>query len=91
MSIKRYAAKRDAVEPAIIDALVHAGASVTRLSAKGVPDLLVGIRGCTFLVEAKSGKGKLTPDQVDWHENWRGGAVVILRTDEDAIEWVNGL
>ena len=91
MSIHRKAAKRDAVEPAIVQTLVGMGASVTKLSAKGVPDLLVGIRGRTFLVEAKSDKGKLTPDQVEWHENWRGAQVVILRSDDEAEAWVNGL
>jgi hypothetical protein len=92
MSIHRKAAKRDAVEPAIVDALVSMGASVVKLSARGCPDLLVGFRGeITALVEIKRAKGKLTPDQVAWHECWRGADVVILRSVDEAIEWVNGL
>lgn len=53
MSIFRRAAGRDSNEAAIVDALVAAGASVTRLSAEGVPDLLVGIAGRTYLLEVK--------------------------------------
>lgn len=53
MSIHRRAARRDSNEDAIVDALIAAGASVTRLSAEGVPDLLVGIAGQTYLLEVK--------------------------------------
>lgn len=88
----RQAAKRDSVEQDIIDALRQLGATVQPLSAKGVPDLLIGIRGRNLLGEVKSGKrGTLTPDQVEWHGNWRGAPVVILRSVDDAIALVNEL
>ena len=91
MSIHRKAAKRDGNESAIVAILVGMGASVTRLSAKGVPDLLVGFRNQTYLAEAKSKRGTLTDEQKYFLETWRGGEVVILRSVDDAIEWVNGL
>lgn len=53
MSIHRRAAGRDSNEPDIVAALEAAGASVTRLSAEGVPDLLVGYRGASHLLEVK--------------------------------------
>lgn len=50
----RRAANRDASEAAIVAALRGVGASVTLLSQDGVPDLLVGWRGETFLLEVKT-------------------------------------
>lgn len=48
-----YAQKRDACEKGIVTALEAVGATVVRLSGKGYPDLLVGFRGATFLLECK--------------------------------------
>lgn len=53
MSPPRRAAARDSNEPDIATALEAVGASVTRLSQKGLPDLLVGWRGTTHLLEVK--------------------------------------
>lgn len=49
----RRAAKRDASEPDIVRALESVGATVERLSAAGLPDLLVGWRGRMWLLEVK--------------------------------------
>lgn len=57
MSIHRRAARRDNNEVQIVAALTAAGASVTHLSAPGVPDLLVGYRGATLLLEVKTELG----------------------------------
>lgn len=54
----------------------------------GFPDLIVGFRGVTCLVEIKDG-GKvasareLTQAQVEWHALWSGHAVVC-ESKEDA-------
>ena len=90
MSLRRYAAKRDSNEREIIDALVAAGASVQQLSLKGAPDLLVGFRGETYLMEVKTAKGKLTPDEQDWLNAWQGQATVV-RTIEDAFVVIGAL
>ena len=70
----------------IVHALQAAGASVTRLSSvgAGVPDLLVGWKGLNILVEVKGAKGKLTPAQGRWHDEWLG-KVHIVRTPRDAL------
>jgi hypothetical protein len=47
------AKRRDSNETPIVDALRGVGAAVTRLNEDGVPDLLVGFRGHTFLLEVK--------------------------------------
>lgn len=73
------AARIDKNQPAIVDALRKMGASVQILSTvgDGFPDLAVGINGRNYLVEVKYEDGKLTPDQVKWHSEWKGQKVVI--------------
>jgi Holliday junction resolvase len=85
MSLKRYAAKRDNMEAEITSALLASGCTVQQISIKGVPDLLVGFNGMNFLLEVKSAKGTLTPDQVEFFEMWEG-QVTLVRTIEEALE-----
>jgi hypothetical protein len=49
----RRAANRDISEPAIVTALREAGATVHPIDSTGCPDLLVGYRGETYLLECK--------------------------------------
>jgi hypothetical protein len=81
----RRAAKVDANQEQIVEALRTAGATVQTLAAvgKGVPDLLVGFQGKTILLEIKDGRRppserRLTEDQLKWHGAWRGGPVAIV-------------
>lgn len=89
----RQAAKRDANEKEIVAALEACGCSVTRLSQKGVPDLLIGYLHpvtripTTTLIEVKERKGTLTPDQMEWHADW-AGEVYVVRSIEDALKAV---
>lgn len=85
MSIHRKAPKRDRNEREIIEVLTSIGASVTQLSGKGVPDLLIGFRGVTYLAEVKSKRGKLTDDQTSWRADWQGGPVSVIRNLDDAL------
>ena len=68
------------------------GCTVESLAAvgKGVPDLLCGFRGRNYLIEIKDGekspsRRKLTPAQVDWHQQWCG-TVHIVTCYNDALE-----
>lgn len=79
-------AKRDASEAPMISLLEQVGATVEKLNIAGGPDLLVGFRGVTYLLEAKTGKGKVRSNQEDWHELWRGGKVHVVRTPDEALE-----
>jgi hypothetical protein len=85
----RRAARVDANHGQIVAALRRMGASVEDASrmGRGCPDLLVGFRGRTLLVEVKDGSKppsdrRLTPDQVRWHERWRGHVAVVSSVDE---------
>lgn len=86
----RRAAKIDANQPLIVEALRKAGATVQPLHTvgSGVPDLLVGFQNRTALIEVKDGskppsERRLTPDQQEWHGKWKGGTLVTV-CDVDA-------
>ena len=91
----RRAAKLDANHGAIVEALLRVeGVSVHSLAGVGCgcPDLLVGARGLTYLVEIKDGAKwpshrVLTPDQERWIREWTGSAVVILLDAGKATAW----
>ncbi len=59
--------------------------------AFGHPDLLIGCAGVTGLAEVKSEDGTLTPAQQTFLQAWRGGEVVIVRTQDDVINHVSKL
>lgn len=78
------AAKADDNQRAVVSALRGVGATVMHLHRVGMgcPDLCVGWRGVTYLLEVKDGdkppsQQKLTPVQEEWHAGWKGHAVVV--------------
>ena len=88
----RRAAKIDANQPEIVKALRSVGATVQPLHqvGEGVPDLLVGYRRTTYLIEVKDGakppsKRELTPDQVTWHGQWWGGPCLVVNNVSEAL------
>jgi Holliday junction resolvase len=88
----RRAAKVDANQPEIVQALRQAGACVQSLAAvgKGVPDLLVGYEGNTVLIEVKDGSKprsarQLTDEQIEWHAAWIGGRCVVASNAAEAL------
>lgn len=60
-------------------ALRQVGATVEDLHkvGNGCPDLIVGFRGCNYLIEVKTPTGKRKPGQVDWHNDWRGHVATV--------------
>lgn len=88
----RRAAKTDDNQAAIVKALRAAGATVQSLGqvGDGCPDLLIGRRGKTLMLEVKDGAKPpsaraLTDAQVLWHRYWRGGPVEIVKSIDDAL------
>ncbi|GAB3763573.1 hypothetical protein GCM10028796_17310 [Ramlibacter monticola] len=88
----RRAAKVDRNQPEIVAALRRIGADVFSLAAvgDGIPDLLVGFRGTTYLLEVKDGSKppsarQLTDDQIKWHAAWRGGRCVVVSSIVEAL------
>lgn len=92
----RRASKIDANQEQIVSALRAAGATVHSLAAvgNGLPDLLVGFKGVTFLMECKDGnkppsKRRLTEDQLVWHGAWTGGPLCVVDGPEAALRALN--
>lgn len=88
MPIPKYRAKRDYNESDIVRALKDIpGLSVVSLSAKNVPDLLIGYLGANYLFEVKNKKGlnKLQEGQSEFIDNWNG-QVAVARTLEEILD-----
>ena len=88
----RWAAQRDAAEPAVVQALQLAGWTVEKVSATGFPDLLCVRRGQVVLLEVKSKGGRMKPAQVVLHARLRaaGLLVAVVTTPEEALAAVRG-
>lgn len=86
----RFLRARDKNEPAIVEALKAAGASVTSLTPsgkkddRGVPDLLVGYRHRTFLLEVKAPVSKSGKTSGGASRPVNGGDGTLT---EGQIEW----
>lgn len=93
--------KADANQRDIAAALRKAGCFVEMIQSAtgraGTPDLLVGNRGKTYLLEVKRPKakgqqaGELSPAQEAWHAAWRGWPVAVVRTVEEALKAVGAM
>jgi hypothetical protein len=97
----RYEDHRDATEPGIVMALLQAGATVERISGRptaGLPDLAVGFRGKTFLLEVKNPPGPrggtarsgLNSNQRAFFDRWHGHCAVV-RTPAEALEAIGAV
>ena len=86
----RYAARVDANQTAIVEALRKAGAYVWVI---GLPvDLLVGYKGHTFLVEVKNGpRRRLTALQAGFFENWSGSTLARIDGPDGALRMIGVL
>lgn len=96
--MSRYARKVDDNHGAVMNALRKSGAFVQSLASvgNGCPDLLVGYRGRTVLMEVKDGAKppsarRLTEDEEGFHKHWPGGLLVIVESPEQAIEVLRGM
>lgn len=85
----RRATRVDNNQAVIVQALNSIGCTVQHLHSvgQGCPDLLVGYRGFNYLLEVKDGKKppserKLKPDQIEWHQLWKGQVAVVTNINE---------
>jgi hypothetical protein len=81
----------------IVAALRKAGATVRVISqGEGIPDLLVGFRGETILLEVKDGNKPpsartLTPAEKKFFDEWEGGLCMVVKSVEEALEMLEGI
>lgn len=89
----RHGGFPDSNQGPIVDALRKCGASVQLLTrvGHGCPDLLVGYRRRTFLLEVKTLEGELEPGQVQWHAVWNGLPVDVVRSPLQALQAVGAV
>lgn len=80
----RRAARVDRNQNEIVTALRKVGASVQHLHnvGRGCPDIAVGFRGATYLLEVKTDDGTLTNAEAIWHAHWRGQVDIVRNVDE---------
>lgn len=82
----RRAAKTDKNHSEIVNGLkaTFGPDCVFDLSAvgHGCPDIMVGVRGKTILLEIKTNTGKPTPSQIRFFQSWRGQAAFVRSLDE---------
>lgn len=81
----------DSNQSRIVKELRQAGCSVAMTSdlGCGFPDILVGLKGVNVLAEIKDpnqppSKRRLTADEKDFHDSWRG-QVCVIETAEDLL------
>jgi protein-arginine kinase activator protein McsA len=95
--VMRNNARKDENHNMIVELLEKGGAIVKDMSKAmyGFPDLLVWHFEKWHLVEIKNpktyyGKQGLNKLQKKWAEEWRGGPVFIMRTEEDVDKFIIG-
>lgn len=88
----RRAGRIDANQNEIVELLRFVGASVaiTSGAGNGLPDLIVGFYGETFLLEVKDGSKvpsarKLTADEQFFVDHWTGRPVAIVEHEIQAL------
>jgi len=87
----RKAARRDANERRVIDALRSCGAYVKQINDEGLADLLVYYRGHTLILEVKDGDKPpsaraLTPAEQKFHDEWPGQNLHIVTSEHEALD-----
>jgi hypothetical protein len=85
----RRRSRVDDNQASIVQVFRQMGCSVQPIHTlgRGVPDLLVAVRGKTLLVEIKDGSKppsarRLTPDEMEWHAKWRGDVYIVESTEQ---------
>lgn len=85
----RRNAKVDKNQPFIVSAFRKLGYSVLHLHmvGRGCPDIAVGKAGKNYLIEIKDGeevpsKRKLTPQEQEFHNDWKGQIAIIESLDD---------
>ena len=82
----RAEASLDANHTEIVAGLRQVGATVVDLAkvGKGCPDILVGFRGKTYLMEIKTKTGYVRATQEQFFRSWNGGYIAVVRSFDDA-------
>lgn len=85
----RRAAKVDLNQRQMVEQLRACGFTVrhTHTIGKGFPDLIVGRWDINLLVEVKREGEKLTPDEREFFETWKGAAIIATSAEQVIAEF----
>lgn len=89
-----YKKRVDENQKTIVHTFIALGASVLNLSTvgRGCPDLLIGYRGKSVLVEIKRDpKASFTDPQIKFMQEWKGGTVSRIDSVDAAIRLIKML
>lgn len=88
-----FAKRVDGNHAEIKEVFIKSGFSVfdTKGVGGGFPDLLIGRQGYTWLVEIKMPEGKLNDIQKKFHQEWKGCAIAIIKTVEEATSFTRNV
>jgi len=89
-----YKKRVDENQKQLVHTFIALGASVLNLSTvgRGCPDLLIGYKGRSILVEIKrDNKASYTDPQVKFMQEWRGGTVSRIDSVDAAIRLIKML
>jgi len=87
-----YARRIDDNQNEVVAALRKIGATVRIITqGDGLPDLLVGFQGRTYLMELKDGNKppsarRLTEAEEKFHSTWAGGSLYIVTSAQQAVD-----
>lgn len=88
------AKRTDKNQKEIVKILRDLGCSVFDTSSvgKGYPDINVGYKGQTYLVEIKSSnKATFTEQQVEFQKNWQGSPIIRINSSDEAIDFFKNM
>lgn len=90
--MSKYARKVDAIQSDVVAALRRTGHQVVLMHAVGggFPDIIACRHGQAHFIEIKSPKGRLTPAQQIFFEEWRGPEIHVVRSVDDALIAADG-
>ena len=89
-----YKKRVDENQSQLVNTFIALGASVLNLSrvGQGCPDLLIGYKNKSVLVEIKKdAKAVFTEPQIKFMQNWRGGTVSRIDSVDAAIRLIKML
>jgi rhamnose utilization protein RhaD (predicted bifunctional aldolase and dehydrogenase) len=89
-----YKKRVDENQQQLVHTFIALGASVLNLSrvGQGCPDLLIGYKNKSVLVEIKKdSKSTFTEPQIKFMQNWRGGPVSRVDSVDAAIRLIKML
>ena len=97
MTVFKRRARRDGIEPELVETIRAMGGYVVYLNDK--VDLVVGWRGLTVLFEVKRppgpcggvSKAKLTDEEANFFRDWPGGPLFKVDSSEDVIRCLEGV